>query len=101
MAESELQRSAIVVPRSMAAPLALVIQIGVAVALFSVIAAAAVVLNLVTKLCERGALAPSWVIQGMYGLEVFLWAGDGLCFVLLVVVEIRKFCVTVWNGRGG
>lgn len=37
----------------------------------------------------------------MYGLEIFLWAGDGLCFVLLVVVEIRKFCVTVWNGRGG
>ncbi|MDQ2861041.1 MAG: hypothetical protein M3T55_10035 [Pseudomonadota bacterium] len=88
------------VPQSIAAALTLVIHIVVAVGLFAVITAAAVALNLVTKMCERGDLAPTWAIQGMRGLEILLWAGDVLCFVLLVLVEIRKFCITVWNGRG-
>lgn len=84
-----------------AAAFALVIQIGTAVLLFGVITGAAIVLNLVTKYCEAHDLTASWVIQGMHGLEILLWAADVVCFVLLVVVEVRKFCLKVWNERDG
>ncbi len=86
-------------PPIIAAPLALVIQIAVAIFLFGAIAVGAVVLNLATNFCESQKLAPEWIILGMRGLEVILWVGDAFCFLLLVVVEIWKFSVTVWKGR--
>jgi hypothetical protein len=88
------------VPQSTAAAFALVIQIAVAVALFSVITAAAIFLNFVTDYCEVNHLAPAPVLYGMRALEFLLWAGDVICFVLLIAVEVWKFCVTVWQGRG-
>jgi hypothetical protein len=83
----------------MAAVVALVVHIVVAAFLFSVITAAAVALNLVTNYCEGGHLAPTWAVQGMRGLEMLLWASDAVCFVLLLLVEVWKFCVTVWTER--
>lgn len=84
-----------------AAAFALVIQIGIAVGLFLAIMAATIVLNLVTKYCENNSLTAPWVIQGMHGLEILLWSADVICFVLLVLVEVWKFCVKVWNEREG
>jgi len=85
---------------SIAAAIALVIHIAVAFVLFSVITAAAVGLNWITKLCAQGNLAPKWVTLGMGGLEIVLWAGDVLCFLLLVSVSVWEFFVTVLEGRG-
>jgi hypothetical protein len=84
-----------------AAAFGLIIHIGVAVALFCTITAAAVILNLLIGVCEAHTLAPVVVIWGMKALEFFLWAADVLCFLLFVAVEVWKFCVTVWDGRGG
>lgn len=84
-----------------AAVIALVIQIGIAVLLFAAITTATIVLNLVTKYCEAHNLTAPWVIQGMHALEILLWAADVLCFLLLILVEVRKFCVKVWNEREG
>lgn len=81
-------RTGFQVTPSIGAAAALVIHIVVAVVLFGVITGAAVLLNWVTKLCEHGNLAPDWAIKGMYGLEIVLWAGDVICFVLLVAVEV-------------
>jgi hypothetical protein len=85
-------------PPSLAAAVKLVVHIGVATVLFSAITAAAVFLNWITKLCERLDLAPGWAIQGMHALEFVLWAGDVICFLLLVAVEVLKFCRTIWGG---
>jgi len=35
----------------------------------------------------------------MHALEFFLWAADVVCFVLLIVAEIRNFFNAVWNGE--
>lgn len=90
-------RGGVRVPISIAAPLALVIQMAVAVILFLAIGAAAVVLNLATEFCVERNLAPSWAVQGMNALEMFLWTVDALCFVLFVLAEIRAFIVKVWG----
>lgn len=92
---------AIQTPKTTAAAIALVIQIATAVVLFGAITLAAIVLNLVTKYCETNRLTAPWVIQGMHGLEIVLWAADVVCFLLLILVEVRKFCVKVWNERKG
>ena len=73
------------------------IQIITAVVLFSAITAAAIVLNLVTRYCQAHDLTGPWVIQGMHGLEMLLWAADVVCFVLLILVEVRRFCIRVWS----
>jgi hypothetical protein len=88
------------VSRSIAAPLELTLHIVVATLLFGVLIGAVVVLNLVTKFCEAHHWLPAWAIQGILGLEIFLYAADLVCFVLFVLVEVRKFCVTVWRNRG-
>lgn len=99
MVEQAQTKAGFKAPPSIGAAFALVIQIIVAIVLFSIISAAAVFLNWITALCEGGSLAPQWVIWGMRGLEFVLWAADVLCFLLLIVVEVKKFCVAVWNGR--
>jgi len=89
------------VPRALAAAFALVIQIIVAGVLFLAIGAVAVLLNLATNLCETHMWAPVWAISGMRSLEVFLWAVDAICTVLLIVREALDFCVTTWTKREG
>ena len=79
------------------AAVSLVIHIAVAVSLFAAITGAAIILNLVTKYCDARDLTAPWVIQGMHALEVVLWAADVICFLLLILVEVWKFCVTVWK----
>ena len=85
--------------RTTAAVVALVIHVLVGVLLFSIITAAAVFLNWVTGICEANHLAPAWLIKGMLGIEMFLWAADVVCFALLILVEVWKFCITVWRNR--
>lgn len=87
------------VPPSVGAAIALGIQILVAVCLFALISGAAILLNWVTNLCESRDLVPGLVVQGMHALEFFLWAADVVCFVLLIVAEIRNFFNAVWNGE--
>jgi hypothetical protein len=96
----EVGRLGVRVPPAIAAAFALVIQVLVAAVLFSIISAGAIFLNFVTNFCEKNNLVPGLVVQGMRSLEFVLWTADVLCFVLLIVVEVRKFCITVWNGRG-
>lgn len=100
MVERATERIAFRVPAAIGAGIALVIQILVALALFCIISGAAVFLNEVTSWLEMGKLAPSLVIQGMRGLELLLWAADVICFVMLIVVEVKNFCAKVWSGDG-
>lgn len=86
-------------PEATAAAISLIVQIATAVVLFSVITGAAVTLQLVTRYCEAHGLLAPWVIQGMQALEFVLWAADVICFLLLMVVEVRKFCIRVWSSR--
>ncbi|MGE5502063.1 MAG: hypothetical protein ACM3W4_09075 [Ignavibacteriales bacterium] len=90
---------AITTSRTMAAVVGLVVHVLVGVLLFSIITIAAVFLNWVTALCETHHMAPTWLITGMQGIEMFLWAADVVCFGLLILVEVWKFCVTVWRNR--
>jgi hypothetical protein len=85
---------------SIGAAIALVIHIIVAVVLFLLIGAAAVLLSVATTWCEERNLTQPWVVQGMNALEMFLWATDALCLVLFVVSEAIRFGIRVVRPGG-
>ena len=90
---------ALTVRPTIAAAFALMIHIVVGALLVAVLTAAAIGLNVGTQFCERHDLVPRFAVYGMYGLEMLVWAADVVCFVVFLLAEVWKFCVTVWNER--
>lgn len=87
------------VPRSIAAAISLTIQVVVAVFLFGIISLGAIALNLFTAFCYKHDLVPSIVLATMRTMEYILWAADVVCFLLLIIAEVQRFCLTIWSER--
>jgi hypothetical protein len=75
----------------------LVIQFTIGTLLFAVIAGLAGSLHVLIDYFHSHNLFPPMVERGMGGLELFVWGADVLCFVMFLVVEVRRFGVTMWK----
>jgi hypothetical protein len=67
--------------------------------LFLLVIGVAVVINVVVTACEAHHLAPDGVLITSRLLEQFVWGADMVCFSWLIVVEVVKFCVRLWQAR--
>ena len=89
---------ALQVPEQSAPAIRLLIQVVVATTMAAVISLCAFGLSLLVKLFEAHD-APDWMVMGTYALEIFLWAADLVCFVMMVSIEVIGFALSVWRER--
>jgi len=75
----------------------LAIQFFIGTLLFAVITGLAGALHLLIEYFRAHQLLPPVVEWGMNGLELFVWSADVLCFVMFLVVEVRRFGATMWK----